>query len=165
VFASILAGQKEQIFLGMGGLVGGGLFVNTVVVAAVLTAGGDASLEYGKYLRDSGTYFLTLLLLLVYGLIGEVALWQAVLLPVMYVIYVLVVLLTERRTPHDNIEDLELPVLQSHGSIVWGSLIEDYVKTETASSLYSSNQTVPAHSFKRNLTWSLLRLKFSWENS
>lgn len=165
MFANILAAQKAQIFLGIGGLIGAGLFVNSVVVAAVLIEGGETQLDFTKFVRDSGTCFLAVILLLSYGLLGQVAFWQAVLLPCVYAVYVIIVLYTERTQQIDDIDDLEMPALQPHGSVKWGSLIDDYVKTETTTTLMTSSSSIPAHSLRQNLTWGLLRLKISWETS
>lgn len=122
-------------------------------------------MDYFKFIRDSGTCFLTVLLLLSYGVAGEVGLWQAALLPSLYVVYVVVVLCTERTKHDDDIQDLELPVLQSHGTISWGPLIEDYIQTEASSSITASRRSLPAHSLKASVSWSLLRLKINWESS
>mmetsp|Transcript_857 Transcript_857/g.2048 ORF Transcript_857/g.2048 Transcript_857/m.2048 type:complete len:513 (+) Transcript_857:4047-5585(+) len=165
VFASILAGQKSQIFLGIGGLVGAGLFINTIVVAAILIAGGETQLHFLKFLRDSGTYLATVIVLMVYGLAGSVEFWMAALLPGLYGVYVIIVLYTEQTTKSDEIADLEMPVLQSHGTINWGSVIDDYVKTEVSTEAQTPRRSIPAHSFKQSMSWSLLRIKLSWDSS
>mmetsp|Transcript_15355 Transcript_15355/g.22302 ORF Transcript_15355/g.22302 Transcript_15355/m.22302 type:complete len:514 (+) Transcript_15355:353-1894(+) len=166
VFSSLLAASKLKIYLSLGGLVGAGLFVTAVVVSSVVYSGGEIQMPTAKLVRDVGFYLLTVLLILTYGAIGEIGIFEASLFPVIYIVYVCLVLYMEKESKgsKEQEEELEMPVLQSN-FVEWGSIIDDYLKVEESHCQSITIMESKPHSFSSNLQWSMLKFTYFVEHS
>ena len=155
-----------KIFLSVGALVGSGLFITCIVVAAIIFSGGTTHINTHKFLRDAGTFLIAISLLMIYGAIGKIGMFEAFLFLFIYSIYVLIVLYFERleAIKEENVDSYELPVLE-HNILSMPVIIEDYIKAvpEITTTPYIS--TRPPHSLKSSMQWSLVRFKFFLEKS
>ena len=89
VFSVLAAYRSGQGELAVGALVGGSMFVTTVVVGAVITASGGECKARGMFLRDVGWNILGQVALFFMCLSGTATLWEAALLLGLYTAYVL----------------------------------------------------------------------------
>jgi sodium/potassium/calcium exchanger 6 len=93
-------GGKPQVGLALGDLTGGGNFVVTVVLAALLGLVGDAGLKAeGMFLRDSLFYSASVLFVYWVMLSGEVTVFHAAAFVGLYVLYCLLVIFIGPRVP------------------------------------------------------------------
>lgn len=161
MFSSILAAKKLKIFLALGALFGGALFVNSVVLFRVIIQGGEAKMNLSKLLRDSGFLMLTVSTILFYGYIGKITIFQACLFPLLYLIYVGVVLCTEKTQQSlSSLDSLELPMMESN-RIDNCLIIEDYVASVTSQSTYTIKRSGRSpHSLVSNIQWSVIKFKY-----
>lgn len=166
VFASILAAKKMKIILSVGALVGSGLFITCIVVAAIILSGGTTHIHTAKFQRDAGTFLLAICLLMIYGAIGKIGMFEAFLFLFIYCIYVFLVLYFERLETirEGNIDSYELPVLEQN-ILTMPVIIEDYITEgpDVISTPYTS--TRPPHSIKSSMQWSFIKFKFFLEKS
>ena len=88
VMAAYRAGQGD---LAVGALVGGSMFVTTVVVGAVITASGGSVKATGMFVRDIAFNLGGSTILFFFCLSERATLWEAIGLFVLYIIYVLAV--------------------------------------------------------------------------
>ncbi|CAG9322350.1 unnamed protein product [Blepharisma stoltei] len=160
VFSSILAAQKLKIFLALGALFGGALFVNSVVLYFVVIEGGESHIVLSKLFRDAGFLLLTVSTILIYGLIGEISLFQACLFPLLYTVYVCIVIYTEKeKKALSAFDSLELPVLESN-RIESCEIIEDYIASTIPQIQITQVHGRPPHSIVSNLQWSLIKFRY-----
>jgi sodium/potassium/calcium exchanger 6 len=144
VFASMMAAHKLKLFLAVGALVGAGLFVTTVVVFAVILYGGEAKMPIRMVARDAGFYLFALGLLLLYGILGEVNIWCAMVFPILYVFYVGVVVATERKVKPLASEGIELMPAEENGGFDMTlagvvTLIEDHFAEDLSNEIKVEN--------------------------
>lgn len=93
VFSSILASQKLNLYLAIGSLLGSGLFITNCVVAGVCFVGKNNELEVSKFYRDSIFLLFISFIIFIYGNIGSISIWMALVFPGVYIAYVIIVLL------------------------------------------------------------------------
>lgn len=90
IFSSIAAVKNDEYLLALGGQLGAGMFIGTVVVACVLKAGDGASMR-GALIRDVSSYALAVIATTAVIASGKVTVWKAALLLTLYVVFVAVV--------------------------------------------------------------------------
>lgn len=87
VFGTFAAVKQHSYGISVGALLGAGLFVQTVVVAGVALVS-DAKVQRGPFLRDTIFYVAGVLMFFLFLLDGSVAVYEAVLMLVFYIGYV-----------------------------------------------------------------------------
>jgi len=126
VFSSILAARKLKVSLSLGGLFGGAFFVSSVVLGRVILSADICKVDQNKTLRDSSLLILTIILIVIYGLIGTITLFQACLFPILYCFYVFLVLYMEKNNEPLINRSVEMPDMNTNYS-QFGEIIEDYI--------------------------------------
>lgn len=161
MFSSIVAAKRDQVALSVGGVIGESLFITCIVLAACIYVAGDIKVETGLFLRDAVALLAAMSLLGAFWLVGSVSFAGALAFPLLYLIYVLVVLRTERSEEISS-KQLELQELTETMpvSVSWGDIREDYFSAESPSPFFQTQQSKPAHALSTNLRWSLLRMNW-----
>ncbi len=91
VFSSIAAFTNQTVEtegIGIGALLGSGIFVSVCVMGIIAVTSGPVALQRATFSRDTGMYMVSICLLLVCYLLGRIHLYEAVAFFVMYVAYV-----------------------------------------------------------------------------
>ncbi|OMJ71362.1 hypothetical protein SteCoe_30448 [Stentor coeruleus] len=128
VFSSILAAKKLKVSLSIGALFGGAIFVSTVVLGRVSLVG-SCQMEIKKTLRDCCLLFITALLIMLYGFLGTITMFQACLFPLLYIFYVFIVFRMEKSQEKLLQNSFELPIMETN-FIDWGEIIENYIEKQ-----------------------------------
>jgi Ca2+/Na+ antiporter len=128
VFSSILAATRMEIGLSIGGLLGGSIFVTMIVLGRVVLVSGECKIDTNKTIRDCVLLIITVMLILIYGLIGVITLFQACLFPLLYVFYVFSVFQMEKKTQKLLENSFEMPILERN-YVNWVDIIDDYIET------------------------------------
>ena len=163
VFASVLAAKKLQITLSLSSLVGSSLFITTVVAAVILFISGKSKVDTTKFLRDAGTLLLTVVIIMIYGLLGRVQVFQASVLLLLYVVYVVSVIYSEKDQEFVSIERLDTPVSSVIFIEVPKVIVDSLNKSQMdVKELKSGNQDF---SFVETIQWSFLKFQYFWEKS
>lgn len=153
VFSSILAATKLKVSLTVGALFGGAIFVSSVVLGRVVLEAGTCRMEVNKTLRDMVMLAVTAFLIMLYGLIGKITMFQACVFPMIYAFYVFSVFYMEKPQKKLIENYFELPILENN-FVNWGEIIEDYV----------GNQPKPLEKMPEirhsEVEWSLIKHKF-----
>ena len=158
VFSSILAAKKLKVSLTVGALFGGAIFVSTTVLGRVTTEAGACRMDVNKTLRDMAVLAVTAGLIMIYGFIGEITLFQACLFPTIYIFYVFSVFYMEKAEKKLMDNYFEMPTLESN-FVNWSDVIEDYVD-----STLKKREVQPAIRYS-DLEWSLIKHRFFSEIS
>lgn len=155
-----------KIFLSVGALVGSGLFITSIIVASIILSGGTTHIHTAKFQRDAGTFLLSICLLMIYGAIGKIGMFEAFLFLFIYCVYVFLVLYFERLESfkEELIDSYELPVLE-HNILNMPVIIDDYIQTGPEMTTTPYISTRPPHSIKSSMQWSLFKFKFFLEKS
>ena len=99
VISSLSAASSDSggLFLAVGSLVGGGIFVSGVVSAVVMLASPKPIHVLGRnFLRDIIFYIISLAVLIVAALVGELTIWFAITFFVIYIVFVIIVVVMDR---------------------------------------------------------------------
>lgn len=98
IFTAIAGLQADDFPLVLGGLVGASMFIATVVLGSVLLAAPNDSVRVDKtsFIRDVSVYIIATAVIIGIALSHSVALWQAMLFIILYVLYVLIVVVHSR---------------------------------------------------------------------
>lgn len=95
VLVSVAAGGGDDeggISFSIGSIFGAGLFVTSFTLAKVLEASGkDIKPNYVMFLRDTIFYFAATTLLLIYGFVGYIQWWMALIFISLYILYIVFV--------------------------------------------------------------------------
>eukprot|EP01114_Cavostelium_apophysatum_P013768 TRINITY_DN3410_c0_g1_i1.p1 TRINITY_DN3410_c0_g1~~TRINITY_DN3410_c0_g1_i1.p1 ORF type:complete len:605 (+),score=81.39 TRINITY_DN3410_c0_g1_i1:105-1919(+) len=94
VFAAFAALSHGSSEMGIGGLIGSGVFVTLVVLAAVSLSANTTNITRRPFLRDTVFYLVAVGLTLVIARDGNIYLWEAIMFMSLYVCYVVVVFLS-----------------------------------------------------------------------
>jgi sodium/potassium/calcium exchanger 6 len=97
IFEGIAAVRQGKALLAIVTLFGSCMFESSIITAGILLGGGKMRINQYKFLRDAGICLVGLMVVLSYGLAGEVCLYTGILLPIVYVIYVCIVIYSERK--------------------------------------------------------------------
>lgn len=94
VITAIVASESpEGLSYNIGSLFGAGLFVVTLIVSLTITVSPvPIKLDPGMIQRDIGFYIMASLLVLIYGVMGEIGLWESIGMLLLYLIYVIMVI-------------------------------------------------------------------------
>lgn len=99
VLVAIAAGGGDDgdgINFVIGSIFGAGLFVTTITVALVIVSSKEPiKTNPNMFLRDAFFYFLATTLLILYGIIGYIKWWMAIIFVFLYVLFISVVLYME----------------------------------------------------------------------
>ena len=87
VFGTFAAVKQYSYGISVGALLGAGLFVQTIVLAAVALVS-EARVQKLPFLRDAGFYLVGIVLFFFFLLDGSVAWWEAVIMLLFYLVYV-----------------------------------------------------------------------------
>jgi len=103
---SASGGEADGIYLAIGALLGAGLFVTTVVAAVVILSAKKPIQVYPRvFLRDVGFYMLGPVILWISAATGKLSLPFSITFLVVYIIFVLVVVVSDKLgKPHPIIE-------------------------------------------------------------
>lgn len=94
---SASGGDTDGIYLAIGALLGAGLFVTSIVASVVILSAKKSIHVLPKvYLRDLGFYMLGPIILTIASFYGELSIHFSVTFLVVYVIFVLVVVISDR---------------------------------------------------------------------
>jgi sodium/potassium/calcium exchanger 6 len=99
VITAIAAGGGEEggVFLAVGSLMGGGLFISGIVSAVVIFASSKPIHLLGRtMIRDIVFYIIALLILLSWSLVGEINIYYGISFLLLYVIYVVYVVIQDK---------------------------------------------------------------------
>ena len=99
VISSLSAANSDSggMFLAVGSLVGGGMFVSGVVSAIVLLSSPKPVKVAGMgFLRDTLFYIVSLLVLVIAAIVGELSFYFAITFFVIYIIFVISVIIIDR---------------------------------------------------------------------
>lgn len=93
IFSTIASIQQNEIGQALGSLLGGGMFVSTVVVGSVVLASRSIvpTVTRRPFLRDVGFYLISIITIFFISWDGKIHLWQSVLLIGFYATYVIVI--------------------------------------------------------------------------
>lgn len=93
IFSTIASVQQNEIGQALGSLLGGGMFVASVVVGSVTLASKSVTPKVTRrpFLRDVGFYFGSIITIFFICWDGNIHLWQSVLLIGFYALYVIVI--------------------------------------------------------------------------
>lgn len=97
IFEGLAAVRQGKVMLAIVTLFGSCMFESSVITAGILLGGGRLTINAYKFFRDAGICLVGLIVVLSYGLAGEVWVYTGVLLPIVYCIYVAIVLYSETR--------------------------------------------------------------------
>lgn len=163
VFASVLAAKKFQLELALGSLVGSSLFITSVVVSIVILTSGKSKVDRTKFLRDAGTLLLTVLIILVYGFIERIELFQASVFLLLYIIYAATVIYTEKSDFEAELGIMESPV-HSKNFIESPKMIVHPLPGPEMHEKHIKSSKEPL-SLSASIQWSFIKFKFFWEKS
>lgn len=93
IFSTIASVQQNEIGQALGSLLGGGMFVTTVVVGSVALASKSVVPKVTRrpFLRDIGFYIVSLVTIFFICWDGKVRIWESILFILFYAIYVVVI--------------------------------------------------------------------------
>lgn len=97
IFEGIAAVRQGKVLLAIVTLFGSCMFESSIITAGILLGGGKLRINQYKFFRDAGICLVGLFVVLSYGLAGEIWVYTGLLLPIVYAIYVAIVLYSETR--------------------------------------------------------------------
>lgn len=103
IFASLAAIGGDNSRIGFGAILSAGTFVSAFVVGSVALAAAPFSLQPMPFIRDVSFYLGAVCLLFIIYLKGEIVFWQAVGMVSFYVVFVIVVLCTDKKKEVDSV--------------------------------------------------------------
>lgn len=101
IFASLAAIGGDNSRIGFGAILSAGTFVSAFVVGSVALAASPFSVQPMPFIRDVSFYLGAVCLLFIIYLKGEIVFWQAVGMVSFYVVFVVVVLCTDKKKEVD----------------------------------------------------------------
>lgn len=126
IITSIMAGSSENdddIQYVIGCLCGAGLFTTTIIVARVISRSPKTIKLQGQMaLRDQLGFFTIVSIIIIYGMIGTIHWWMALIIIFQYCIYIVVVLLQEYYQKKSGKSDVTEGLLDEYrASVLCGS--------------------------------------------
>lgn len=110
IFASLAAIGGDNSRIGFGAILSAGTFVSAFVVGSVALAAAPFSLQPMPFIRDVAFYLGAVCLLFIIYLKGEIVFWQAVGMVSFYVVFVVVVLCTDKKKEVDSVVSVDTKV-------------------------------------------------------
>jgi len=116
IFTAVVGLGQNDFQLALSDLMGGGIFINTVVLGSVLLVTDPATLAVDRkpFLRDLGMYMLCTLAVFFVAVDGKVDMFEALMFLVGYLLYIVFVLVTATPTLDDADEYDEIASVLSH---------------------------------------------------
>jgi sodium/potassium/calcium exchanger 6 len=98
IFTAIAGLQADDFPLVLGGLVGASMFIATVVLGSVMLAAPRNSVRVDKtsLMRDVSVYLVATVVIIAVSATRSIALWEALLFLILYILYVLIVVIHSR---------------------------------------------------------------------
>lgn len=160
IFASLAAIGGDNSRIGFGAILSAGTFVSAFVVGSVALAAAPFSVQPMPFIRDVSFYLGAVCLLFIIYLKGEIVFWQAVGMVSFYVVFVVVVLCTDKRKEvPEPVSEADPETKASPKASPKASAIEDtpdeLTVTVDISSFKFGEEPLKAESQRRN-TWDLL---------
>jgi Ca2+/Na+ antiporter len=109
IFASLAAIGGDNSRIGFGAILSAGTFVSAFVVGSVALAAAPFAVQPMPFIRDVSFYLGAVCLLFIIYLKGEIVFWQAVGMVSFYVVFVIVVLCTDKKKEVDSKDATETP--------------------------------------------------------
>ena len=107
IIVAFVAGddENEGILTSLGSLLGGGIIVVGLVLSTVIYFGKEVQVIPQNYIRDLCMYLISILYISLLGYLGKIELYQASLLLVFYVVYVIICFIFEKKNKAIEKED------------------------------------------------------------
>ena len=95
IFTAIAGLSADDIPLVLGGLIGASMFIASVVLGSVILASpaDSATVDSISFMRDVIVYLIATVIIIILALSKRVALWEASLFLVLYILYVIIVVI------------------------------------------------------------------------
>jgi sodium/potassium/calcium exchanger 6 len=108
ITALVASGSPGGLSYNIGSIYGAGFFVCSIVVAmTIFSSPNDIQLEANSIWRDVGFYILSTLVIIVFGVIGELTTMSAITMLACYCLLVVIVYIQEKNKPEEKEEEKE----------------------------------------------------------
>ena len=130
-------GNTEGVLVSLSSLLGSGSIVISVVLSSVIILGKGVKIFKGNFIRDLFFYFITLVFIICFSLLGKIQLWGSILILVIYAIYVLVCVSMDKEGKKKSIKENILN--QDYQVKLFGSESDRSISVDLSTSLLSSD--------------------------
>lgn len=114
VIVAFVAGEDENEGLetSLGSLLGGGFIVVAIVLSTVVMYGNEVTVVPSNFIRDIGIYFIALCYVCLLGYLGRIYLWQSFVFFLMYIIYVIICFLMDKKKTKEIETNIQYSILK-----------------------------------------------------
>lgn len=106
VVVAIISGgdENEGITISLGAVLGSSLMILHIVLSTVVLLGNDFNVVPANYIRDFSVFLFSLVIIVLFGFLKEIALWQSICFFCLYIAYVGLCIFMDRKLDDTQIE-------------------------------------------------------------